>query len=535
MNSRCSRKWGWKLKTANKIIRWVLAAIAVIRAIAFLGLVSSPDSKSQEAAGMSIAAALICGAIAAIMFYRARHEDVNLTPRSPTTTPRSPDSTKSSLDHEPESGLVGHVVNQDRPLENPAFLRPDNSSPAITGQEGVTEVANQPDRNWLIIVGTALAIVVVGIVIAVAISSGSSRTPNPGQSTASVTEAPISGISTTAPESKGNDNEPNKDSTCPVALPAEVSAKPLAALALKELIGTDGSLDLHTEDDKYDVGYYYSWSASFKYINKTDYCVSMIGVELELNHGGEVSKERHTIVLQPLLGPGQTTPAGVDLRIRSTPRSEDVALLGWHTYAAWGFRLPKEPASDATDAKPSNPSPARAKITPQLAQSTEVAESEKQAESLYKEKRYSEAHQLFDQVCASGNMKGCANLGEIYINGDGVVKDYTRAVSLFSKACDAGSAEGCNDLGYSYEHGLGVAQDYSRAMGLFSKACESGVGEGCSNLGFMYSNGIGVTKDDVRGIALFTKACDEGSTSGCGKIVWCTKYGVGCDNLTKGR
>jgi TonB family protein len=63
----------------------------------------------------------------------------------------------------------------------------------------------------------------------------------------------------------------------------------------------------------------------------------MAVVEFELSHAGNVSKERHSIVFQPLLGVGETQNVSVGLRIRTPERSEDVALLGWRTISASGF------------------------------------------------------------------------------------------------------------------------------------------------------------------------------------------------------
>jgi TonB family protein len=73
------------------------------------------------------------------------------------------------------------------------------------------------------------------------------------------------------------------------------------------------------------------------YTNRTNKCVSQVVVELRLSHEGIVSDERHSIVFQPLLGPGQSQSVDVKLKIVTSDRGEDVALLGWHTIKASGF------------------------------------------------------------------------------------------------------------------------------------------------------------------------------------------------------
>ena len=40
-------------------------------------------------------------------------------------------------------------------------------------------------------------------------------------------------------------------------------------------------------------------------------------------------------------------------------------------------------------------------------------------------------------------MEGCANLGLIYVNGQGVTRDVARALSLYQQACEGGLVEVC--------------------------------------------------------------------------------------------
>ena len=124
---------------------------------------------------------------------------------------------------------------------------------------------------------------------------------------------------------------------CPAALPAGVNARPLPANELSNVAGTFGKLISKPapwpEPD--DV---LLWDANLGFGNKTGSCISTVVVELELDHGGVLSKERHSVVFQPLLGPRQATDDYVSLKIRTTDRGEGVALLGWHTVSASGFR-----------------------------------------------------------------------------------------------------------------------------------------------------------------------------------------------------
>jgi hypothetical protein len=124
---------------------------------------------------------------------------------------------------------------------------------------------------------------------------------------------------------------------CPAALPAGVNARPLPADESSNIAGTFGKLISNSapwpEPD--DV---LLWDANLGFANRTHRCVSMVIVELELDHGGVASKERHSVAFQPLLSPGQATDAYVSLKIKTTDRGEGVALLGWRTVSVSGFK-----------------------------------------------------------------------------------------------------------------------------------------------------------------------------------------------------
>ena len=83
------------------------------------------------------------------------------------------------------------------------------------------------------------------------------------------------------------------------------------------------------------------------------------------------------------------------------------------------------------------------------------------------------------KACNEGNALGCANLGAMYVTGEGIKQDYFKAVKLFQKACNGGNALGCFGLGNMYEFGLGVKQDYTKAKLFYGKGCDMGFQDGC--------------------------------------------------------
>ena len=150
-----------------------------------------------------------------------------------------------------------------------------------------------------------------------------------GASNANDPYAKILGASNGAP--------PSPVSGCPSSLPAGINVKPLPAKESSDVAGIFGKLISKPAPwpERDDV---LLWDADLGFGNKTESCISIVVVELQLDHGEVSTKERHSVVFQPLLGPGQATDAYVGLKIRTTDRGEGVALAGWRTVSVSGFK-----------------------------------------------------------------------------------------------------------------------------------------------------------------------------------------------------
>ncbi|MBU3910907.1 MAG: SEL1-like repeat protein [Gammaproteobacteria bacterium] len=118
-----------------------------------------------------------------------------------------------------------------------------------------------------------------------------------------------------------------------------------------------------------------------------------------------------------------------------------------------------------------------------------------------------EKAQLYEEGCSLGVAAGCANLGFLYLKGDGVRQDKQKAAQLFDKACGNRDARSCGALGAMYHAGDGITQDTQKTVQLFDKACGLELSAGCSNLGVMYAKGDGVRQDMQKAVQLFDKAC----------------------------
>jgi serine/threonine protein kinase len=194
------------------------------------------------------------------------------------------------------------------------------------------------------------------------------------------------------------------------------------------------------------------------------------------------------------------------------------------------LKLPTKPTDFLADAKPvaSEQAPARTNSPNFTHFVKDTSEIEQRAEAFDDQKRYSDAKSLYEQACSGGNGLACANIGVMFFDGHGVVKDYSRAEKFFSKACDAGNGGGCYELGFMYETGaFGVDKHFPKALTLYSKACGIGYVEGCEGLGSMYGLGEGVPRDQLKAARYDSKACDGGIARACSSLSDIYAFGAG--------
>jgi serine/threonine-protein kinase len=149
-----------------------------------------------------------------------------------------------------------------------------------------------------------------------------------------------------------------------------------------------------------------------------------------------------------------------------------VAVVGIVVFVSWqdNRERPSEPVFDSSTQGQVNGQPA-----------SDFSVIEQQAETLLKQKNYTQALPLFDQACTGGIADACDNLGAMYENKKAGPPDLTRASQLYDRACQAGSAKGCNSLGAMYENGRGVTKDLAQATTYYQKACKGGLQSACNN------------------------------------------------------
>src|SRR5712692_224826 len=88
----------------------------------------------------------------------------------------------------------------------------------------------------------------------------------------------------------------------------------------------------------------------------------------------------------------------------------------------------------------------------------------------------------FQQSCAAGFTRGCGQLGESYLFGEGVPKDTLKAKQILESACDAGYAPGCFNVGIMHRQGIATPQNASLAQARFRQGCDLGDQKACKAL-----------------------------------------------------
>ena len=93
-----------------------------------------------------------------------------------------------------------------------------------------------------------------------------------------------------------------------------------------------------------------------------------------------------------------------------------------------------------------------------------------------------------------GDVEAQAELGEIYLQGNGVKADYKKSMEWSKKAAEKKNYRAMRNIGILYLEGLGVKKDYKKAFDSFSSSVDGGDAQGPRYLGIMSENGLGVKK-----------------------------------------
>ena len=130
----------------------------------------------------------------------------------------------------------------------------------------------------------------------------------------------------------------------------------------------------------------------------------------------------------------------------------------------------------------------------------------------YEQEDFERAHAIFRPLAEDGNANAQFNIGLMYVEGKGIIKDEIAGAYWYRKAAEQGITKAQVNLGLAYSMGQGVTQDEAEAVRWYRKAAEKGDAIAQFNLGLAYSEGNGITKDDVEAVRWYRKAAEQGVT-----------------------
>ncbi|MCR5348603.1 MAG: TIR domain-containing protein [Bacilli bacterium] len=117
------------------------------------------------------------------------------------------------------------------------------------------------------------------------------------------------------------------------------------------------------------------------------------------------------------------------------------------------------------------------------------------------------------------------NIGLCYCNGEGVEQSYEKGAEWYKKAADLGNAGAMNNLGLLYRHGQGVKASARQAAIWFKKAAENDNPNGFTNLGLLYEE-VGDLEEAFRQYSL---GAEGGDANAMFKVGYLYYHGIGVE------
>ena len=140
---------------------------------------------------------------------------------------------------------------------------------------------------------------------------------------------------------------------------------------------------------------------------------------------------------------------------------------------------------------------------------------------------FKEAKYWLEKAVEGNNAAAKNGLGVIYYKGQGTRKDLSKAIKLWKQASEQGNKEAQNNLALMHYNGEGVKQDYEKAAELWTQAAEAGDTESKFMLGVMYLNGTGVAQNNKKARILIKQATSDGHLESYGVMGYMYYHGYG--------
>ena len=153
------------------------------------------------------------------------------------------------------------------------------------------------------------------------------------------------------------------------------------------------------------------------------------------------------------------------------------------------------------DCKVPPPAEVAAPATPSAAAGTAAA----------KNHNFALARANFKPLAESGNPESERLYGMLLMEKCTGIQDKDAAAAWLAKAVDGGDTIALTNLGQAYMNGDGLAEDDGKAFALLSRAAAAGQAPAEMSLGYLYFTGRGVAPDLYQGMVWTVKAGGAGA------------------------
>lgn len=132
--------------------------------------------------------------------------------------------------------------------------------------------------------------------------------------------------------------------------------------------------------------------------------------------------------------------------------------------------------------------------------------------TLYKQKNFTEAAEIFKKLSDEGNSKAQTRLGFMYYKGLGVKKDFENAVKYYKLAIENNENDraALTNLGWMYQRGWGVNKNLKLSSELYLKAAEMNYAAAQNKIAESFEFGRGVKKNYEKAIYWYEQASKNG-------------------------
>jgi len=137
------------------------------------------------------------------------------------------------------------------------------------------------------------------------------------------------------------------------------------------------------------------------------------------------------------------------------------------------------------------------------------------------------ARQWYERAAELGHAGAQNNLGALYFDGRGVLRNPLEAAKWYRLAADQGHAVAQTNLALMYGMGLGVEQDLKTMADLLRQAADSGEPRAQAQLGRMYLDGEGVAQNPAEALKWFRAAAAQDNPGAAFFLAVMLQKGIG--------